>query len=436
MKKKRVGQWPWSRPAIQLLLPFQARRERLETIFRRGIVVTTFLGIIGILLVMVDGRAALFAKLRQARWSATRSIGLEPDRADVDADWADRRGRREIQTRESYRRNFEKMTPSQRALLLAGGMGPDDAVVRWGNYDMTFVFSSKVFVRDDDGRYYRFRPDTRSVLFRQGNFVGLDTCQYYLPDTPEIRRLAKDAGSTITVEGSQATNSWGCRGPEPDMNAPLRGLVLGDSFMQGYLLNDEETPPMCIQQSLQSALGVPTTILNTGVLGYGPEHEYNTLRALGDRFRPQFVVVAVYANDFGDEADVFQGRGDWAEGKHWLEQILGYCRTRKILCLIAPVPSERQVVGSGHIGDYPGQVSNITQVPSEFFCDPNDAFVAENLRINLQEKRKGKPNGSLLYNGHLHDGHLSPRGAVFWGNIVGRRLAMLLEARKVVAGSD
>ena len=33
----------------------------------------------------------------------------------------------------------------------------------------------------------------------------------------------------IPVETSrQTTNSWGLRGPEPDRNAPLRGIVLGD----------------------------------------------------------------------------------------------------------------------------------------------------------------------------------------------------------------
>ena len=59
--------------------------------------------------------------------------------------------------------------------------------------------------------------------------------------------------------------------------------------------------------------------------------------------------------------------------------------------------------------------------------------MTEDLRINLAEGRPGKPGLSLLYNGKRNDQHLSPRGAVFWGQIVGRRLAMLLEARKIVS---
>ena len=411
-------------------MPFLERKERLERAFRRAIVVATILGLAGVWLAMADGRAGLLAKGRRAKWAALRGIGLEPDRAEVDADWADRRARRGAQTREVYRRVFEKMPPAQKTLLRAAGVAPDDAVVRWGNYDRTFVLSSKVFEDDEDGRSYRFRPSTRSFFLRQIPVEGLDTCQFFLPDTPEVRRLAAGAGLALPAEGSQSINSWGCRGPEPDLDAPVRVLVLGDSFMQGYLLADDETPPMCLERALRAELGVPTSVLNTGTLGYGPEHYDHTLRAFGDRFRPGVVVVAVFANDFGEEDDVFRGRGDWPKGKHWLGRIVWYCLSRQIPCVIAPVPSQRQIVGPRHLGDYPGQVSNITGVSSEYFCDPTDEFVTEHLRINIEEGRKGKPHISALYNEARGDPHLSPRGADLWGRIVARRLALLMRARK------
>jgi hypothetical protein len=112
-------------------------------------------------------------------------------------------------------------------------MDPDDAVVRWGNYDMMLVLSSKVFARDDDGRYYRLLSNVRSVWIRQFYVFGLDTCQLLVPETLEVLRAAEAAGAAIVPGTSQTTNSWGCRGPEPDPSATLRGLVLGDSFMQG-----------------------------------------------------------------------------------------------------------------------------------------------------------------------------------------------------------
>jgi hypothetical protein len=419
-----------TRPAVQLLLPFSERRRRLERIFRRAIVAITLLGLAGIWLAMPDGRAALVSKVRRAKWSTLRGIGLEPDRAEVDAYWADRRGRREIRTRQDFRERFATLTPDQKSLLRASGMGPDDAVIRWGNYDMTFVLASKVFDRDDDGRYYRLRPNTRSLLLKQMHILGLETCQFYLPDTPEIRTLATRTGLDIMENWAQSTNSWGCRGPEPDLNAAVRVLVLGDSFMQGFLLADDETPPMCLERTLKKELGGPTSVLNTGVLGYGPEHYYNTLRAYCDRFRPHLVVVAVFANDFGDEKDVYEGGGDWSEGKYWLDQILWYCLSRNVYCLISPVPSERQINQTRRVGNYSAELANITEVLSEFFCDPTDEFVAEDLRINAREKRESRFTGSGLYNGALADQHLSPRGAELWGQIVGRRIAAILESRK------
>jgi hypothetical protein len=418
---------------VQRLLPFCERQQRLERIFRRVIAAMTILGLAAIWLAIPDGRSALFGKVRQVKWSALRGIGLEPDRAEVDAYWAERRERREVRTRNVFREQFETLIPVQKSLLQAAGMGPEDAVVRWGNYDMTFVLASKVFERDDDGRYYRFRPDTRSLLLRPMQIFGMETCQFYVPDTPEIRKLATEAGIAIEPNWEQSTNSWGCRGSEPDLTAPVRGLVLGDSFMQGYLLADDETPPMCLQRALRSELGVPTCILNTGVLGYGPEHYFNTLRAYCDRFHPHFVVVAVFVNDFGPEREVYEGGGDWNEGKYWLEQILWYCLIRNIYCLISPVPSERQIVESRRLGNYSAQVANITEVLSEFFCDPTDEFVTEDLRINTQEKRDSRIKGSTLYNSDLADKHFSPRGAALWGRIVGRRVAAILESRKKAA---
>ena len=79
-------------------------------------------------------------------------------------------------------------------------------------------------------------------------------------------------------------------------------------------------------------------MLNTGHLGYSPEQEYYTLREYADRFQPQFVVLSLFANDFGDLFEVLEGKGDWEERKYWLGEITQFCRTRQILCLVVPAP--------------------------------------------------------------------------------------------------
>jgi hypothetical protein len=388
------------------------------------IVLLSALGLIGVWIAVPSGRSALLELAQTAKWGALRRIGLEPPRDEVDASWRDRRDRREVRTRATYRARFARLPPAGQAFLQVAGMDPDNAVIRWGNYDMTLVLSSKVFARDDDGRYYRLLPDVRSVWMRQFHVLGLDTCQWLVPETSEVLRAAEAAGAAVVPGTTQTTNSWGCRGPEPDPSATLRGLVLGDSFMQGYFVADDETPPICLQRSLEAELEARVAILNTGHLGYCPEHYFHTLRAYADRFRPRFVVLGLYANDFGEEPEVFRGAGDWTEGQYWLDQILQLCRSRGILCLIAPVPCQSQIIGTRNEGHYPGQVANITRVSGNLFCDPTDEFVNENLK--LRREHPTTSSQSALYNGHLGDGHLSPRGAALWGRVVARRLALLL----------
>ena len=54
----------------------------------------------------------------------------------------------------------------------------------------------------------------------------------------------------------------------------------------------------------KARLKTRVSIVNAGVLGYSPEQYYYSLVAFADRFRPQFVVVSVFANDFGEASEV------------------------------------------------------------------------------------------------------------------------------------
>ena len=76
----------------------------------------------------------------------------------------------------------------------------------------------------------------------------------------------------------------------------------------------------------QGQAAAPVEILNTGHLGYSPEQYYYTLLEYAQRFPPQFVVVSLFANDFGgDVQEVLEGKGDWEEGCYWLGEIRQYC---------------------------------------------------------------------------------------------------------------
>jgi lysophospholipase L1-like esterase len=211
------------------------------------------------------------------------------------------------------------------------------------------------------------------------------------------------------------------------MHAPYRGLVLGDSYMQAILIGDDETPPACLERYLSNEWKAPVSILNTGHLGYSPEQYYYTLREYGDQFRPQFVVVSICSNDFGDPFDASAGDGGWEEGEYWLELIHQYCNTRNILCLITPVPDESRVTGPRKGGEFQGKLMKIAPFSSLHYVDAIDDFVDEHLRaVRDGAKRGERPYKSVLYNGQYNDGHFSPRGAEVWARAIGRRLALLI----------
>ncbi len=166
-----------------------------------------------------------------------------------------------------------------------------------------------MFEADDTGRSYRLRPRTKSIWLRELALKAGVLMFFLVPDGPDLAEAIRGTSAIVVSESKQTTNSWGLRGPEPELDAPLRGIVLGDSFMQGMFIGDNETPPECLRRDLEKQLKTKVSILNTGHLGYSPEQYYYTLLAFADRFRPHFVVVSVCLNDFGNAVRGHSGKG-------------------------------------------------------------------------------------------------------------------------------
>src|SRR5262249_33072226 len=188
---------------------------------------------------------------------------------------------------------------------------------------------------------------------------------------PELREIVKGTSAVVVDGSTQKTNSWGLRGPEPDLTATWRGIVLGDSYMQGLFVSDQETPTECLKRELKSRLHVSVEVLNTGHLGYSPEQYYYTLLEYAKRFPPQFVVISLFANDFGgDVPAVLEGKGDWEEGCYWLAEIRQYCFARRIVCLFVPAPWANQLEDATTTGFYPGLISNHLRATAQEYFDP------------------------------------------------------------------
>ncbi len=349
-------------------------------------------------------------------------------RSEVDQDWQRFRLRGIVESRRRLGEIDDSTPPAYQSLLRYAGLDPDHALLRWGNYDQTLLLPSTVFEPDDQGRSYRMRPCIGSIWLREVS-IGSGVLAFFLvPDRPELREVIKGTPAIPVEESKQSTNSWGLRGGEPDLDAPVRGIVLGDSFMQGLFVDDQHTPPECLRRDLEARLKSRVSVLNAGVLGYSPEQYYYSLVAFADRFRPQFVVVSVFANDFGDASEVTKGGGDWVEGKYWLDRILNLTQTRGWACLFVPIPVADRTLGRRKSGYYPGAISNVLNTSAVVFLNPAEAFVNAHLRLLIDAEERGEhPSGCLLYNEKIRDGHFSALGAQVWAEAVGRRLALLIE---------
>lgn len=96
-----------------------------------------------------------------------------------------------------------------------------------------------------------------------------------------------------------AINSLGLRGPEHAYAAApgtWRLVSLGDSFVEGQGVADEQTTTRLIESMLASP-GCAVETINGGTIGYSTDQEYLFYREQGRRYAPQVVVLFFYYND-------------------------------------------------------------------------------------------------------------------------------------------
>jgi hypothetical protein len=419
-----------SHRARQRDFAFLRRKRRHERWFKSSIVTAMCLTIALILGLSPRGRYLVVSAASEARRAARYTLGLPTPREEIDDAWRRYRQLGIAESRRGLERFYAEAEPAYRRLFRYAGLDPEHGLLRWGNYNLTLLLPATIFEADEDGRSYRLRPNTRGVWLRNLRLSSGVIMFFLVPDRPDLADVIKGTSAIVVESSRETTNSWGLRGPEPDLEAPLRGIVLGDSYMQGMFIGDEVTPPECLRRYLEAHFKRKVSILNTGVLGYSPEQYYYSLLAYADRFRPQFVIVSICTNDFGDIHHVpSRGRGDWGEGKYWLDKITAFCKSREWPHLIVPVPYEPHMLGRRKAGYFPGTLSNILEVNSTMFIDPTDDFINAHLEQVIEGERLGRrPRGCLLFNVLLGDGHFSAIGSETWAASIGRRLVLLLES--------
>ena len=147
------------------------------------------------------------------------------------------------------------------------GNDPATGILRWGNFSSTLLLPSTIFEPDDTGRSYRLRPHSRAVWLRNLTIQRIPLTFFLVPEGPHLEDAMRGTTAVLVPGSLQTTNSWGLRGPEPDATAPLRGIVIGDSFMQGLFIADDQTPSECLRRVLESQRKTKASILEHGPSG-------------------------------------------------------------------------------------------------------------------------------------------------------------------------
>lgn len=150
-------------------------------------------------------------------------------------------------------------------------------------------------------------------------------------------RMPGDYDVTVT------TNSAGMRGPREYSVAKPPGvkrvLILGDSFMFGFGVEDDEVASSVLERLLNERAGaVRYEVINLSVSGFGQAEELATYQMRGRAYTADIVVVAYFDNDVGNNivAGLYDRVGEAAARRN-ARTFLPGVRAQELLYSLPPI---------------------------------------------------------------------------------------------------
>jgi lysophospholipase L1-like esterase len=144
---------------------------------------------------------------------------------------------------------------------------------------------------------------------------------FYAPDERTGFRYLPNGRGTVSghfeFDHEAVLNSLGFYDDEPQAAPALRILAVGDSFTAALNVARDEVWTAVLERSLRER-GLDADVVNIGLDGTGTDVQLALLQEYVPRFRPQFVLVAFFANDV---EDVQSGR---FTRECYREQVLSY----------------------------------------------------------------------------------------------------------------
>lgn len=135
---------------------------------------------------------------------------------------------------------------------------------------------------------------------------GFSFPTFYQTDSITGMRAIPGSRGWFTLEGRGYVqfNAEGWRDEEHPFNKPagqLRIAVLGDSFTEAKHVDNENTFPHIVEQTLRKSDGKDVEVLNFGVAGFGTAQQFLALKHHVLRYDPDVVLLAFYSgNDVTD----------------------------------------------------------------------------------------------------------------------------------------
>lgn len=214
--------------------------------------------------------------------------------------------------------------------------------------------------------------------------VGPDYTTY---DSIYGKRLKKSFSALrITPEFTMrlTTNSSGFRGPEQDTFSYRPILFLGDSFTEGYGVNDGEEFPKLVSKALDLRYGnnkVP--VVNAGVEDTGNGHWIKFLRNEGSRYSPRLVVLQLMANDFRDNIS---------------ERLFDLRPNGELVELPVPPSSIRRILRNMVVELFPAlEYSYLIGFVGESVAELSRKWMISKLKHNKKLKRASRHSEQLTY---------------------------------------
>ncbi len=124
----------------------------------------------------------------------------------------------------------------------------------------------------------------------------------------EFRPNCRGGLSTGGVQSSIHINSLGFRGGEVEEKKSKRIFLVGDSYIFGYGVDENQTAASKLEQQLH------VEVVNGGMWGIGPDSEYLLTSRVGLPLKPDIIIVSIFPeNDLRDIAESVWKESDTGE---------------------------------------------------------------------------------------------------------------------------